>query len=343
MARKTLQEVAQTIGTIRTSDVQRGVSLGFHCFDNDEMARTPTLSIRKGYPIFVAALPHSGKSEFVFELLLNLSHYHGWKHCIYSGEEGDAAEVYVQLIEKRVGKQFRMYHAKGMLSTYAMSEAERTEAEMWVNEHFYVIDDSDDYTPEQFCNEVSSWERELGFTFDTMTFDPFNDFTRELQKYYGKLDQWLSDQLKLWRRECKTHNRAGFLINHIQQIPLEKDKDTGKRYPPLPAPTEWAMGQEWFRRGFLMITLWRPPDFMKHDNGRPYEKNELIVAIQKAKPKGVASLCKVSLFWNWQRKRYQEREGNMYYFVGELQSQRAALRTQNTMARYMDDYDNPDF
>lgn len=345
MARQTLQSVASQLGEIRTSAIQRGVSLGFQCFDNEAYARTPTLSIKKGYPVYVAALPHSGKSEFVFELLINLSQLHGWRHCIYSGEEGDAAEVYVQIIEKVVGKQFRNYHAKGMVSAYAMTEAERVSAELWVNDHFFVIDDTTDYTPEAFCAEVDSWERELGFQFDTMTFDPFNDFARDLRPYGNRIELWLSDVLKMWRRECKAKNRAGFLVNHIASVQLEKDPDTKKRYPPLPAPTEWAMGQEWFRRGFLMMTLWRPPDFMLDEHGRNYAKNELVIAIQKAKPKGIATLTRVSLFWDWQRKRYQEREGNMYYFAGQLQAERERNRANslNTEHRYYTDNDELDY
>lgn len=84
---------------------------------------------------------------------------------------------------------------------------------------------------------------------------------------------------------------------------------------------------------------------MLDEHGRNYAKNELVIAIQKAKPKGIATLTRVSLFWDWQRKRYQEREGNMYYFAGQLQAERERNRANslNTEQRYYTDNDELDY
>ena len=47
------------------------------------------LSVKKGYPVFIAGSPHAGKTEFTFELLINWSILHKWKHFVYCGEGGN--------------------------------------------------------------------------------------------------------------------------------------------------------------------------------------------------------------------------------------------------------------
>ena len=54
---------------------------------------------RKGYPLFIAGAPHHGKSLFVKWLLVEWSERYGWKHFIYMGEEGGAAELALDLVE----------------------------------------------------------------------------------------------------------------------------------------------------------------------------------------------------------------------------------------------------
>ena len=326
--RRTLHQCETELTDIRHTDIQRGDGIGFESFDEygGEHGK-PFVSIRRGYPVYIAALPHAGKSEFLFEILINLSKFHGWKHAIYSGEEGSAAEVYVQIIEKCVGKAYRTKTNKGVLSSFAMSELELATAKHWVGEHFFVLDDTTDYTPKQFCAEVMQWEKELNFKFDSMSFDPFNDFVKDLKPYGSRIELWLEDELKFWRRECKTKNRAGFLVNHIASIPTEMDKESKRRYTPMPEPTEWAMGQNWYRRGFLMMTLWRPPFGLSNPeaSGEPYKNNELIVAVHKAKPKGVACLGKKSIYWDWKRKRYYEIVDGKMFYAGEATSHLKAL------------------
>ena len=326
--RKTLDQCVSELQQIRDSDIQRGEYIGFETLDeHGGTAGKPFISIRKGFPVYIAAMPHAGKSEWLFEMLINLSIFSNWRHCIYSGEEGSAAEIYIQLVEKYIGKPYRRFKQRGVLNGYAMTEIEAEQGRYWVSQHFYVLSDETDYTPSQFCKEVTAWEKELGFSFDTMAFDPFNDFVKDLKQYGNRIELWLEDELKRWRRECKLNNRAGFLVNHIAQIPAEKDKDTGKRFIPMPEPTEWAMGQNWYRRGFLMLTLWRPPfGMINPDSGFPYAQNEVIIAVHKAKPKGVACLGKKSMFWEWSKFRYYENIDGKLFFAGEGRKHLSELR-----------------
>jgi hypothetical protein len=53
------------------------------------------------------------------------------------------------------------------------------------------------------------------------------------------------------------------------------------------------------------INIWRPPIFLRQD-GVAYKDNEVIVNIEKAKPKGSANRGTTSLFFDWKRNRYYE-------------------------------------
>ena len=55
-----------------------------------------------------------------------------------------------------------------------------------------------------------------------------------------------------------------------------------------------------------MLSIWRPPSFLKDENGYPYEENQTVIAIQKSKPKGIGSNGLVNLFYDVKKHCYYE-------------------------------------
>ena len=268
------------------------------------------ISIKRGYPIFIAGAPHSGKTEWVLELMLSLSVHFGYKWFVYSGEIGSVTELISELCFKMVGKPFIKREHDG--HNFQMSQAEKTNAEYFISQHFWFLDTEDpqssidSFTVEKFYEIVSNTEKELGTTFSGTLIDPWNDVENEIEEHGGREDLWLQDALKVVRRDSKKNNRVNLIINHIADIKPVIDPDTKRRYIPVALPSEWAGGRTWWRRAFLMILIYRPPTFLFNENGRPYEQNETHIIVQKAKPKGSARIGISSLYWDWKTNRYYE-------------------------------------
>jgi hypothetical protein len=251
------------------------------------------LSVKKGYPVFIAGAPHSGKTEFTFELLVNWSKLYNWKHFVYCGEGGNIEHIYYELLHKYLEKPYSW-----------ADNSEKIEAEMFISEHFVICNHDMDFTVDDFYKAVEKAERELQVKFDTTVFDPFNDIKDETDMFGGREDKYLAYALKKVRISSNKHNRIDILVHHIADVKAVTDSSSGKRYMPPAMPNEWAGGRTWWRRAFLMILIYRPSSFLKNENGVPYEENETQVIIQKAKPKGIAKLSARSIFFDWKKNRY---------------------------------------
>lgn len=281
---------------LRQKAVTRGENTGFEPLDK-------ILSLKKGYPLFVAGAPHSGKTELIIEILLNTSVLYGWKHFVYLGENGEIEEVIADLCFKYIGKPYKMTDFN------PMTESERVYAEMFIDNHFVFLSDEKDLTLSQFFELVEEAEKNLNIKFDTTLFDPFNDLVDE-SKEYGGTHHWLNIELKKIRKISKKAERLDILINHIADVETQIDKETKQPYIRAALPNEWNGGRTWWRRGYLMLLIYRPPAWLKDLNGEPYGENVSLVIVQKAKPKGVAKYGATGkLFWDWKINRYYWLDG----------------------------------
>ena len=268
------------------------------------------IKLKKGYPLFVGGAPYSGKTEVVFEFAVNCAKLHNWKTFIYCGEGGNVEHIFYELIFKFLQKPYK----------YA-TEPEKIHAEYFISTHFIICDHDNDFTIESYYNLVQQAEDELGIKFDMTVFDPFNDLDEEDEKYKGQIAKFIAGALKKCRVVSKKNNRIDILVTHIADIKPEKDKDSGKMFERMAFANEWAGGRAWWRRGFLMILVYRPEIFLKDDTGRPYESNETILWVQKSKPKGIGKTGKISIFFDWKK--------NIFYSFDEYNQQLYSCETNN--------------
>jgi len=297
---KRLTEVSSELEDLHQKGLQRGVSVGW---DWSEFPFT----IKIGTTTYIAAAPHQGKTEFWFEILINISCLHGWKHCIFSPETGSSHEIYAELCSKFVGQP---YYGQDK-----MSQSDKLRAEMFVNEHFVIIDPSDEeLTIEQYYKLVDQIENEQGFKFHTTTIDPWNELKEVLiAEDMGREDKYLSRILGYSRKNAKANNRHNCIINHVRDQATIVDK--GIRYNPIPTARDFAGGQVWFRKGMLMGILWRPPYGLCDEEGRGYKQNQTIFKIAKSKPKGVSTNGLYNFYLDLSKYRYymEDYEGNRVY------------------------------
>lgn len=287
---KKLENVKNELDQLRERGNERGASIGFG------WERLP-YTVKLGCTTYIGAAPGSGKTEFWFEILINLSCLHGWNHVIFSPETGDAKDIFAELCHKYIGKKYIKGHN-------AMDEIERTRAEYFINEHFFVIDPGDeDLTLETFYEIVEKIEIETGLTIHTTTIDPWNELTENFKPNdLGREDKYLSRILGIVRRNAKKTNRHNCIITHVRdQSPITKDNVT---YYPPPTARDLAGGQVWFRKGLAVLTLWRPPAGIATDESGPYKENELHVRVAKPKPKGVAIAGVYKLYLDIEKYQY---------------------------------------
>jgi hypothetical protein len=270
---KRLTEVNTELEELHSKGLQRGYSVGW---DWDKFPFT----IKLGTTTYLAAPPHQGKTEFWFECLINLSCLHGWKHCIFSPETGSAAEIYAELISKFVGKPY--------FGANKMKPSDKIHGEMFINEHFVVIDPVDeDLTIEQYYKLVDDIENQQGIKFHTTTIDPWNELSEVfLPQDLGREDKYLSRILQIVRKDAKKKDRHNCVINHVRdQTTIVED---GIAYNPIPTAKDFAGGQVWFRKGMGMGIIWRPPYGLADRMGVDYKSNQTIFKVAKSKPKGTS-------------------------------------------------------
>lgn len=294
---KKYEHIQKSLDELRDIGIPRGENTGFKKLDE-------LYSIKQGSYTFILAAPHHGKSEFCFELVLNQAIKYGKKSLIYSPETGSVEDIYAELIHKISGKPF--YKS--------------------INDH---VDDKAYYSAINFIDEMFSIVDgdERGYSFENLTelvtdekiimSDPYNELIHDMTQYGGRQDLYIEDLCGQIRRYCKKYKKHCLQTLHPahQQIIVEK----GFKYYPMPMARESAGGQALFRKAMTWINLWRPPVGLEDSDGFPYRENELLVNIEKAKPKGVATRGTIRLFFDWKRNRYFE-EGdykNLYAFEHE--------------------------
>ena len=303
---KRLTNVNNELFDIRLQKDVRGKSIGW---DWDILPYT----IKEGCTTYIGSAPASGKTELWFEILINLSCLHNWNHVVFSPETGSSAEIFAELCYKYIGKPY----VQGQNS---MTNSEQIVAEMFINEHFIVIDPIDeDLTITKFYDLVDEIEKKEGMKIHTTTIDPWNELTEEfLPSDLGREDKYLSRILGTVRKNARRTGRHNCVINHVRDQPMVSSKTiagTDISYFPMPSARDFAGGQVWFRKGLSVLIPWRPPYGLMDSDGVGAEKNEVHLKVAKSKPKGVSKNGVYKLYLDLDKYQFYmlDYKGNRIY------------------------------
>ena len=299
MIRK-LIDCEQEIIDFHKSGVLKGDYCGFKVLDE-------YYTRKAGSTTFILASPHSGKTEFTLEILLNLSIKYGQKHVIFTPETGDYKDVAKELISKYNKKHF-------FASDFdACSQADIYNAINFLSDKFYIVDsDENSFSFFDIINQVKQLEASDKIFIDNIVYDPYNEIKHDMREYGGRQDLYIEDEIGKLRRYAKKENKHIFISMHPQK--QEKKTVDGITFYPPPHAREAAGGESFFRKAMTFLTLWRPPKGLNDESGQPYEENQTIVSVIKAKPKGSSKMGSCSLFWDWRKNRYYEKQDNSIYF-----------------------------
>lgn len=274
----TIEETYDLLDHMYENGFTRGFLTGWVHFDD-------YYSVKLGYTTYIYGSPFAGKSKWWFNVLVNLSIRYGLKHLVYSPETGSKEDVYALLIQ---------IHAKGdVAATFGnqISKEKFTESRTFIGKHFIVLstDETDtEISPSELLDYVDVVENKYKTKIDTVTIDPWNELKHEDE---SKRDLYLNIQLKKVRVNARKKNRHICLITHIRdQKPVGYD-DLGTAIYPFPNPQDVAGGQVWYRKGFMMLSFYRhfiPEgyDQVKIGKDRFFNKNQLLIRVQKFKPEG---------------------------------------------------------
>lgn len=302
-------EFYEEIKDLRANGVHRGVNVGFHSLDL-------LYNRKRGRCTYIYSSPYSGKTEFAFELAINVAVKYNYITAIYSPETGTKAEIVARLVFKMTGKHLYSKHNN------SIDEDSLKQALDFIETHFIFIDPDapdvgDKYeiallTLIDFYQSVREAEIEYGIEIAETIIDPFNELAHNFKQDEGRQDLYIERMLGFVRRDAKRYNRHNTIVTHVvdQQIIL---KD-GIRYYPAAMPRELAGGQAWYRKGDMMISMWRPPFGLNDPENRPYEKNEIWIIIQKVKPEYCGERGTAILYYDKDIGRYYEKiNGKKYY------------------------------
>lgn len=322
---KSIESIQSSLVALRDKGVQRGESTGFKCLDE-------LYSIRKGTFTIVLGSPTHGKSEFIFEMLINRA-MKGDKAIILSPETGNAEEITMELIHKYLQKS--AYKS----NPYSCTDKEFYSAVNWVDDNFAIADDEDkSYSFTELTAEISKYEREKNVIFSNVMAEPWNELNHKLalNDNSGRQDLAIEDELTFLRKYCKKENKHFFLSFHPAFQTLVREKGSSISYYEMPKAREAAGGQATLRKAFSWINIWRPPVGLLNEHGQPFSDNQLIVQIEKSKPKGVGKKGECTLFFDWKQNRYYEEiDGRIKYAFEHESNENKFQLSPNT------NFDNP--
>lgn len=311
---KKYTHIQTSLDNLRDIGVPRGENTGFKDFDK-------LYSLKQGSYTFILAAPHHGKSEFCFEIIINQAIKYGKKTLIYSPETGSVEDIYSELIHKLTGKPF--YKS---ISGH-VEDKKYYEAINYIDEMFSIIDgDERGYSFKDLTNFVTDEKIIMS--------DPYNELVHDMSKFGTRQDLYIEDLCGEIRRYCKKNKMHCLQTLHpaSQQMVVTKE---GLRYYPMPTAREAAGGQALLRKAMTWINMWRPNVQLKDEHGQPYAENQVLINIEKAKPKGVATKGTISLFFDWKRNRYYEKGiyKDNYAFEHEKEVPRTDSREPLAMPR----------
>lgn len=258
-------------------------------------------TILQGSTTYVYGAPYSGKSQLMHEVYVGQASFFGKKGALMSTETGTPAQIFAELasikmqksLDKRTGSSF--------------SESEFWDAYEFINDYFWVIDPQEkELRVKDFYDQVMGVEREFNVKIDFTSIDPFNRIDTDYDA--GRHDKKLGKELDYMLFDARSNNRHNFMITHIRDQVMQKSGD--QYYYPKPTPRDVYDGQQFFRKGMGMISVWRPIDVngrpLNDKDGVPYRANTTIVDIQKEKPKGVGKTGSFELYYDKRKNCYYE-------------------------------------
>ena len=292
-----LEDTEKQLWELSENGLKKGEYLGFPDLHN-------FYSAKRGSTSYIVAPPAVGKSAIMWEIMMNLAEYSDWKFALFSPETGNSISIFAELLWCHLKKPFQKNNIMNA------SWEEKKASMSFIHKHFYVLDSgTSDMSLEMCYQAVLDLEEEEGFKIDGVLLDPWTDIVYNTM---GQRDDIaLGNALTRVRKFSMQYDVHTFIAFHTKQMQLVEKKNANGipvRFSPPPTMFDVAGGQMAGRKGMFIIGLWRTPKGMEDENGIPYEENEMILEVLKAKPKAVGREGKVRLYYDKWSTRFHMKD-----------------------------------
>jgi len=287
-----------SLNKLRYEGLKRGQHTGFESLYEK-------YSVKEGSMTFIIASPAVGKTAILYEMLLNLAEFSDWRIAIFSPEGGSPTDLYAEILWAYLRKPF----LKNDVVNATDKEVEA--AYDFIEKHFYIIDSGlKDLTAESFFRAVDDIEQEDGIKINSIVIDPIVELN--INPDNKRDDVALGSFLTRVRKFSSDRDIHTFIAVHTRNMTMlskKLDDGTTMLYYPQPTFFDTMGGMMWSRKGYMVMSLWRPPiELQSPDSGHFYERNETIIELLKVKPKVMGKVGRVSLFYDYMSSRYYEKD-----------------------------------
>jgi twinkle protein len=271
-----VEDLNDRINDIYKNGYPKGSKIDFLTFDQH-------MSWRFGELTGVTGIPGSGKSEFIDQIMVKLSHIHDWKWAVFSAENQPEELHFAKLSEKYIGRSFHSTNAE-----FKMTAEELNNAKYFINDHFYWVNiDEKNITLDGLLAKARELVLRKGV--NGFLIDPWNYVEHKIPFGYTET-QYISEALTKIARFAKVNNIHIIVVAH---------------------PTKIRKGDD---GNYMVATLYDISGsahwFNKIDNGmsvyRDFQSGLVDVHIQKIRFKFIGKIGKASFEWDRHTGRYTE-------------------------------------
>lgn len=238
----TADDELDSVLRLHREGMPRGLPTGWDSLDN-------LFSVVPGYFTVVTGIPGSGKSEFVDNIMINISRSHGWRWLVFSPEGAPTPAHIGRLCEKYWGKPFLPSDTKFHSASTRMTEEEVMAAHSWVNDHIQFA------VPEEpTIDRLLDLARIDVMRRGTQGFviDPWNE-VQHARASNLREDEYLSEQLRKVRQFAERHGVHVFIVNHPHA--MQFDPKAGQ-YPVVKG-YDLNGGAMWLNKTGGLLSVWR--------------------------------------------------------------------------------------
>ena len=236
----------------------------------------------------VTGTPHSGKSEFLDALMVNLADRQGWRFMVFSPENHPLSLHASKILEKYIGKPF------GAGPTERMSADEVQEGLVWMRDRFHFLRLAEP-TLDCILGDCAKWTsptRKMG-----VVVDPWNTLEHRRPREMTTTE-FVSQQLS-WIINFTRENYVHFwLVAH----PKKPEKDRAGKPP---TPYEISDSAHFYNKADNILTIHR-------DQANESQKVE--IHVQKCRFKHIGRIGKIDLLYDRVTGRYAQQFGIANYY-----------------------------
>ena len=282
----------EVLDLYRSGGLPRGSSTGWPVLD-----KLYTVGLSQW--TLVTGVPHSGKSEFVDALMVNLAKYEEWKFFIYSPENWPLALHHAKILEKYIGKPFNPGPTPRM-------DVEEVEAgEDWMRDKFYF----GKFDRPDILKIVDEAERQVADLLPVkarwktgVVIDPWNQLEHHRPSNMNETEyvsSVLSNVIEVVRRA----NMHLWLVAH----PAKMQRDRDGKYP-IPTPRDVSGSSHFWNKADNCLTVHRD---------QVEGTQEVDIHVQKVRFKHIGHIGVATLLYDRVTGKYFERPSHGVKSYGE--------------------------